>query len=140
MHQVHEVFRQKINGESYNGHYFGLGVRLSGSNSRLPDMRIDIILSTDNLLTVMRRCGYAPEGQDAVTGELKWTRPLVGRRYPRFHVYSRVSPNNTKAILELHLDQKQPSYEGSRAHSGEYDGPVVERESRRIQQITDGVI
>ncbi len=85
----------------------------------------------------MRSCGYAPEGQDEKTGELKWIRPLMGRRYPRFHIYSRVSPDNAKASLELHLDQKQPSYAGSHAHSGEYDGPVVATEASRIQQIVN---
>ena len=99
-------------------------------------MKLEISLPKDNILTVMRHCGYAPEGADESTGELKWTRPLMGRRYPRFHIYSRISPDNTKAILELHLDQKQPSYEGSHAHSGEYDGLAVEREAKRIQQIT----
>ena len=99
-------------------------------------MRIEIALPKENILTVMRHCGYAPEGADESTGELKWTRPLIGRRYPRFHIYSRVSPDNTKATLELHLDQKQPSYEGSRAHSGEYDGLGVEREAKRILSKT----
>jgi len=96
-------------------------------------MKLEIPLSNENLLVIMRHCAYAPEGQDESTGELKWTRPLVGRRYPRFHIYSRVSPDNTKATLELHLDQKQPSYQGSHAHSGEYDGHVIERESQRIK-------
>ena len=103
-------------------------------------MRIEIELSKNNILSIMRSCGYAPEGADENTGESKWTRPLMGRRYPRFHIYSRISPDNTKATLELHLDQKQPSYEGSHAHSGEYDGPVVGREVKRIQQITGSVV
>ena len=99
-------------------------------------MKLEISLPKDNILTVMRRYGYAPEGQDESTRELRWTRPLMGRRYPRFHIYSRVSPDNTKATLELHLDQKQPSYQGTAAHSGEYDGPVVEREAKRILSKT----
>ena len=103
-------------------------------------MRIEITLPRENILSMMRSCGYAPEGTDGNTGEQKWTHPLMGRRYPRFHIYSKVLSNNTKAILELHLDQKQPSYEGSHAHSGEYDGFVVTAEAQRIQQITSGVI
>lgn len=99
-------------------------------------MRIEVALQKENILVLMRSCGYAPEGQDESTGELKWIRLLVGRRYPRFHIYSRVLPDNAQAILELHLDQKQPSYEGSRAHSGEYDGPVVRREAQRILGLT----
>ena len=103
-------------------------------------MRIEIELSKNNILSIMRSCGYAPEGADENTGESKWTRPLMGRRYPRFHIYSGVSPDGTKAILELHLDQKQPSYGGSHAHSGEYDGLTVEREAKRIQQITTDIV
>ena len=34
--------------------------------------------------------------------------------------------------IDLHLDQKKPQYKGARAHNGEYDGPVVEREIARI--------
>ena len=99
-------------------------------------MKLEIPLSKENLLAIMRRCGYAPDGTDESTGELRWVRPLMGRRYPRFHIYSRVSSDDTQAILELHLDQKQPSYQGSHAHSGEYDGPTVIAEAKRIQQIT----
>lgn len=97
-------------------------------------MKLEIPLLKENLLSRMRRCGYAPEGADEKTGELRWTRPLMGRRYPRFHMYSTISPDGAKAMLNLHLDQKQPSYQGTAAHSGEYDGPVVETESERIQQ------
>jgi hypothetical protein len=35
--------------------------------------------------------------------------------------------------FNLHLDQKQPSYSGSRAHSGEYDGELVESEMERLK-------
>lgn len=103
-------------------------------------MKIEIPLLKENILMLMRSCGYAPEGTDGSSGELKWTRPLMGRRYPRFHIYSRVSPDNTRATLELHLDQKQPSYEGSRAHNGEYDGPVINRETQRIRQILTSMV
>lgn len=103
-------------------------------------MKLEIPLLKENILTLMRRCGYAPEGADERTGELRWTRPLMGRRYPRFHIYSKLSPDNTRAVLELHLDQKQPSYQGFAAHSGEYDGPVVGAEAQRIQQITTGMV
>ncbi len=35
-------------------------------------------------------------------------------------------------IFNLHLDQRHSRYEGIAAHSGEYDGKVVEEESARI--------
>ncbi|MDP2641098.1 MAG: hypothetical protein Q8P39_00960 [Candidatus Yanofskybacteria bacterium] len=96
-------------------------------------MRFEIPLQNQNLPQIMRQCGYAPEGQDG--DEWKFTRPLRGARYPRFHMYARTSPDAAKASLNLHLDQKQPSYRGSSAHSGEYDGPLVEQEAARIQSL-----
>jgi len=33
------------------------------------------------------------------------------------------------------LDQKKPIYQGTPAHSGEYEGKVVEEETERIKQI-----
>jgi len=81
----------------------------------------------------MRKCGYTPDGQENRTGELRFFRFLTGRRYPRFHVYA-LNRDNI-AILNLHLDQKQPSYQGNSAHSGEYDGPLVKQEAQRIQSF-----
>jgi hypothetical protein len=37
-------------------------------------------------------------------------------------------------VFNLHLDQKKTSYEGSHAHSGQYDGEVVDREADRIMK------
>ena len=44
--------------------------------------------------------------------------------YPRLHLYVKETPDHF--ILEVHLDQKQASYQGVRMHNAEYDGPVVE--------------
>ncbi|MBI2644515.1 MAG: hypothetical protein HYW95_03355 [Candidatus Wildermuthbacteria bacterium] len=96
-------------------------------------IEIDLTKIRENLRNAMRECGYAPEGVEESTGELKFFRSIRGGRYPRFHIYCRVLPDDTKAVLNLHLDQKQPSYAGSAAHSGEYEGSVVEAEAARIQ-------
>lgn len=81
----------------------------------------------------IRVCGYVqitnPHNQ-----ETSYARALdPGRFYPRFHIY----PDETskQIIINLHLDAKRPSYQGTTAHSGEYDGPVVETEAARIQTI-----
>ena len=74
---------------------------------------------------------YVPEGQDERTGEFKFYRSIDGRRYPRFHIYCRASDELIN--INLHLDQKQPSYKGTSAHSGEYDGALVEQEAQRIK-------
>lgn len=82
---------------------------------------------------LLRRAGYAPF-RDPKTGEESFVRRLGIHFYPRFHVYV---TTDTDAVLELtlHLDQKQPSYSGSRKHSGEYDGATVEEEGRRIERM-----
>ncbi|KKU92987.1 MAG: hypothetical protein UY45_C0001G0091 [Parcubacteria group bacterium GW2011_GWA1_49_26] len=77
----------------------------------------------------MRECGYTPQEK------LVFHRFLARRRYPKFHIYASVSANKKTAVLNLHLDQKRPSYKGSHAHSAEYDGPVVENEAVRIQSF-----
>jgi hypothetical protein len=90
-------------------------------------MKFSIKLSGKTLYTFMRECGYAPQG------DLVFHRFLAGRSYPKFHVYCVVAPNNRSAVLNLHLDQKQPSYKGSHAHNAEYEGGLVENEASRIQ-------
>ena len=95
-------------------------------------MKFSVELKNENALNFLRSCGYAPEGQDPKTGEFRFSRALRGARYPRFHVYLPPVQTNQKAFLNLHLDQKQPSYEGSSAHSGEYEGTLVEAEAKRI--------
>lgn len=53
--------------------------------------------------------------------------------YPHFHLYLQEEGENV--ILNLHLDQKKPSYEGASRHSGEYEGELVEKEMERIKNI-----
>ena len=86
----------------------------------------------ENIVGVARRLGYLIiDTKD--NGEYNLVRKLTGNNYPRFHIYLKVAGD--RFIFNLHLDQKQPSYEGSHAHSGEYVGPVVETEADRIKQI-----
>ena len=84
----------------------------------------NISISPDKLI---KRCGYAELKNRK--GELSYVRRLRGYRYPRFHVYI------NKAHFNLHLDQKAPSYQGVSAHSGEYQGEVLKKEAKRIQEI-----
>ena len=77
----------------------------------------------------IRRCGYG-KLLDRRTGQASYTRRLSRLFYPRFHVF--IKDEGESVIFNLHLDQKRPIYEGVTAHSGEYDGEVVEREAERI--------
>jgi len=80
----------------------------------------------------MRQIGYQPAYfQNA--GEFSVARKLTGNDYPRFHLY--ITQAGQDFTFKLHLDQKKPSYKGATGHSGDYDGPVVEREAERIIQL-----
>ena len=83
---------------------------------------------------LMRKIGYKPayfQGEN----EASIVRQIGRNDYPRFHLY--IKDNNEEFIFKLHLDQKKPSYQGSHAHSGEYDGAIVEEEASRIKNIID---
>jgi len=92
-------------------------------------MRLTIPKLSVSAETFLKYCGYH---QHVIkeTGETSFARTLnQSNFYPRFHIYF----NAEKTEINLHLDAKQPSYEGTSAHSGEYDTPVVEQEMARIE-------
>ncbi|MDP2926801.1 MAG: hypothetical protein Q8N65_01545 [bacterium] len=86
----------------------------------------------DNITNIGRSIGYRFLGTTA-DDEFNLVRPL-GRDYPRFHLYLKEETERT-LLFSLHLDQKKPSYGRETAHSGEYDGELVEAERQRIEQI-----
>ena len=81
---------------------------------------------------LIRRCGYG-KIVDPNTGEVSYSRKLSGGLYPRFHVY--IQEFEKYFEVSLHLDQKQLRTEHFKAHAGEYEGPVVENEARRITSM-----
>ncbi|MCK4525326.1 MAG: hypothetical protein KAU07_02735 [Candidatus Andersenbacteria bacterium] len=91
-------------------------------------MKINIKKSDlkENLYNFLRKCGYAPFHDSYV-------KVISGSGYPRFHIY--VNESDSQYVLNLHLDQKRPSYGKETAHSGEYDGKVVEEEAERIEDL-----
>ncbi|MBI4160099.1 hypothetical protein HY504_02950 [Candidatus Wolfebacteria bacterium] len=91
-----------------------------------------IVKTSENIRGVGRMLGYVFLGER--DGEANFTRP--GRGYPRFHLYARKRHN--ELVFNLHLDQKKPSYAGTEAHSGEYNGELIERETARIKSILTG--
>jgi hypothetical protein len=86
----------------------------------------------ENIVAVSRRLGYLIIDSRG-NNEYNLVRKLTGQNYPRFHAY--VKQAGDRFIFSLHLDQKAPSYKGTHAHSGEYFGPVVEKEADRIKEI-----
>lgn len=90
------------------------------------------IITKESVINLMRRSGYALLGQDPNTAELSFAKRAGGGDYPRFHAY--VKKEGGTIRISLHLDQKKPSYAGSHAHSGEYDGELVGGEMERIKK------
>jgi len=96
-------------------------------------MKFSLNYSGENITTLMRRVGYffLEEGE----GELSFVRLLQRASYPRFHAYLKIKKEINVITFGLHLDQKMPSYKGTPAHSGEYEGKLVEQETERIKRI-----
>ena len=78
----------------------------------------------------LRRAGYGYI-RDRRTGAESFVRRLGSGFYPRLHMY--FEEQNEKIIFNIHLDQKQASYEGAHMHNAEYDGEIVEAEIERIK-------
>jgi hypothetical protein len=105
-----------------------VSVEMTGEINPLA-MKITITNPPTHSRNLLRRAGYGLHvGRDR---EVSYVRRLSGGDYPHFHVY--VNSENGSAIeITLHLDEKKPSYEGFTAHSGEYEGEIVEQEKDRI--------
>lgn len=87
---------------------------------------------TDNDYSLMRKCGYQPNL--ANKNSLSYLRKLhYNQFYPRFHLFLERKLN--KLIFNIHLDQKKPSYQGQKAHSGESHSQVIIEEINRIKNI-----
>ena len=101
-------------------------------------MEFQITKPSETAVSIAREIGYRPMGVSA-DNEYNLVRPLAGRNYPRFHIYVRKDAEGT-FYFNLHLDQKQPSYQGSSAHSGEYEGDLIEQEAERIKRILGDIV
>lgn len=90
---------------------------------------------SDNARNLLRRLGYGEQRTRA--GQISFVKRVAGERFPRYHAY--VEDVNGGIQVNLHVDQKEASYEGTSAHAGEYEGPVVEREMKRIAEFVAGL-
>ncbi|MCX6785540.1 MAG: hypothetical protein NTZ18_01650 [Candidatus Komeilibacteria bacterium] len=90
-----------------------------------------------NLRDILRKCGYFGLA-DRFSGQISYVKRLSqSQYYPRFHLYFTETEDNFN--FKLHLDQKKPSYQGSTAHSGEYNDPIVAEETDRIKNIINNL-
>ena len=93
-------------------------------------MKIRIENFNGSALSALRAVGYGLRDQSA-DGEGNFVKRLGRGDYPRFHCYTKIEDG--ALLINLHIDQKRPGYEGTSRHAGEYDGPVVEEEAQRIK-------
>lgn len=104
-------------------------------------MRITILLNGENVLSFMRRAGYG--FQKEASGEVAFVRRVGQSPFPRFHVYATESVvsgqwlvvSRKEIVINLHIDQKQPTYGSGSVHSGEYDGPAIVAEIERLRAL-----
>ena len=90
-------------------------------------MYIDLPLNRIGNPTVFfSRLGYHSESNGS------FAKRAGSMPFPRYHVYIELGADMVR--VNLHLDAKKPSYQGTSAHAGEYDGELVERELERIKQ------
>ena len=85
----------------------------------------------DTPFNILRGAGYAFH-QDRKMGKDSFVRRLTGNRFPRLHLYVDETKED-RVIFDLHIDQKQVSYQGSRMHNAEHQGEIVEQEIARLK-------
>jgi hypothetical protein len=100
---------------------------------RAQPMQIRLENTKLNPASFMRSCGYSLERAEG--NELSFMRRIAGSDYPRLHAYTHMEDGTL--VINLHLDQKKPSYDGANAHSGEYDSDLVTEESERIKSFSE---
>ncbi|OGZ33985.1 MAG: hypothetical protein A2Y98_00770 [Candidatus Portnoybacteria bacterium RBG_19FT_COMBO_36_7] len=97
-------------------------------------MRLNFKNIKDSPLNLMRQAGYSYVGRDERIEEEAYERRLSSGDYPKFHVY--IKREGDFVFVNLHLDQKEPSYSGSPAHSGEYEeNEVLQKEAGIIKKV-----
>jgi len=100
-------------------------------------MKFTIKKRSKNIIDLIRSFGYVHHGVNRE--KHSFVRRISMADYPRFHLYvypiDSIREKEDRIILNLHLDQKKPSYKGSPAHGGEYGGEILEKEKERIKKL-----
>ncbi len=82
-----------------------------------------------NTKVIMNRLGYHLHVARGVS-EVSYVKRLGSSFYPRYHVY--LQGDDRGIVVNIHYDEKKPSYRGTRMHSGQYGGELVSQEAQRI--------
>lgn len=94
----------------------------------LYNMKFLINNSKYNILSLTRQIGYHPHKNNQ-----SFSRRLDSGDFPRWHLY--IKEKSGAWEFSLHLDQKSVCYDGQTAHSGDYDGEILEAEKKRISNL-----
>ena len=89
---------------------------------------------TINEKVLMNRPGYQQK-YSRRSGEISYIRRIGRSLYPRYHVYIQVQDKGI--VFNAHLDEKQASYHGYTAHSGQYDTEKIHTEVERIKSFLE---
>ena len=86
----------------------------------------------ENIENILRKSGYGLINSYH-TGKTSFVRRLTRDHYPRFHIY--IKEQDNMIVIDIHLDQKKPSYDETHAHNAEYDGPIIVNEVNRLKEF-----
>ena len=96
-------------------------------------MKFVIEKPTTSIANFFRRAGYSFQKREGE--EMAFARKLTEQDFPRFHLFARV--HEGKFHVNIHLDHKRASYEGTSMHSGEYgDGELLREEMERLKSVS----
>ena len=88
-------------------------------------MKFVIQNNKQNHVILMRSLGY-----HLVKRGESFAKRLASGEFPRLHVY--LKEVDTGLQFSIHLDQKAACYQDQTAHSGDYNGDLLEQEKQRI--------
>ncbi len=96
-------------------------------------MKFVVEKPTTNIANYFRRAGYSFQKREGE--EMAFVRKLTDQEFPRFHAF--VKMVDYKFLVNVHIDHKRTSYEGSSAHSGEYDedNELLRSEAERLKNL-----
>lgn len=94
-------------------------------------MKITIENPETSVANFFRRAGYAFQKREG--DEMAFVRKLTDQPFPRIHLFCRVLDDDFS--INMHIDHKAASYEGSSMHSGEYgeDSQLLRTEAERLK-------
>lgn len=94
-------------------------------------MRIVFKDTKNSAVNIMRRAGYIFVRHHK--NQMSFERRISSNTFPRFHAY--VLDNGNVIDINLHIDQKGPSYGDGNMHNGEYESAVVKEEANRLRLL-----